>query len=386
VARYRSLNGKAFLFLVFIWFLWFMSFSQRTVISPILPLIEDEFNVAHAQATSIFSFISLGYAISLFFSGTFAGLFGYRKSIVLSVVVPGIVFFLIPLIKTFYVFYPLGLVLGFAAGLYLPSIMPLITEYYEERLWGKAIAAHGSAPSIAILASPFIILFILSFVQWRGVFLVLGTVLFLCAAIFYSVSEEIETEKTKSYFLGGILKKRAFWIIGTIWVFAGACNLGLYFIIPLYLVKELSMDMEHANAIFGVSRLGGAILTILLGFFVDRFSLRKSASLLVLATGVFTVLLIIRDMTCLKVVLFIQATISPLIFPIGFVAVPKLFEKEERGQAIGFIVTLAMIGTGVIPYLLGLSGDLLSFRFGIFVLGMLTILSSGLAWFLRELR
>jgi hypothetical protein len=42
-------------------------------------------------------------------------------------------------------------------------------------------------------------------------------------------------------------------------------------------------------------------------------------------------------------------------------------------------------GNGVIPYLLGLSGDLISFRFGIFILGLLGVLSSSLVWFLKRL-
>jgi len=41
--------------------------------------------------------------------------------------------------------------------------------------------------------------------------------------------------------------------------------------------------------------------------------------------------------------------------------------------------------TGLVPYFLGLSGDFGSFRIGIFVLGVLTAMSSGLLWLLRDL-
>jgi len=52
------------------------------------------------------------------------------------------------------------------------------------------------------------------------------------------------------------------------------------------------------------------------------------------------------------------------VSPLSLVAVSKMFERETRGQAVGFIVTLGVIGTAVIPYFLGLSGDLVSFRLG----------------------
>jgi hypothetical protein len=45
-----------------------------------------------------------------------------------------------------------------------------------------------------------------------------------------------------------------------------------------------------------------------------------------------------------------------------------------------------VIGLSVIPYLLGLSGDLISFRVGFLLLGVVTVLSSGLLYFVRELR
>jgi len=63
-----------------------------------------------------------------------------------------------------------------------------------------------------------------------------------------------------------------------------------------------------------------------------------------------------------------------------------MFERETRGQAVGLIVTLGVIGTAVIPYFLGLSGDLVSFRLGFLLLGIVTVLSSGLLYFVKELQ
>ena len=84
--------------------------------------------------------------------------------------------------------------------------------------------------------------------------------------------------------------------------------------------------------------------------------------------------------------LFLQASISPAFFPVGYVVVAKMFDQEQRGQAMGFVITIGMIGTALVPYFLGLSGDLASFRLGILLLGILTTLSSGLLYFLKELK
>jgi MFS family permease len=191
--------------------------------------------------------------------------------------------------------------------------------------------------------------------------------------------------KEKNYFLGSLLRSKTILVMGVIWMFSAGANIGLYFVIPLFLVKELSLDMDYANTIFGLSRLGGAILTIVAGFFVDRFSLKRACFALVLATGIFTALLALSNARWIPIFLFLQACISPAVFPVGFVAVAKLFNQEQRGQATGFVVTIGMIGTGLVPYFLGLSGDFGSFRTVIFVLGILTALSSGLVYTLKEL-
>jgi NNP family nitrate/nitrite transporter-like MFS transporter len=40
-------------------------------------------------------------------------------------------------------------VLGFAAGFYLPSAIATITSLVDKRHWGKAIAIHELAPNLA---------------------------------------------------------------------------------------------------------------------------------------------------------------------------------------------------------------------------------------------
>jgi hypothetical protein len=58
-----------------------------------------------------------------------------------------------------------------------------------------------------------------------------------------------------------------------------------------------------------------------------------------------------------------------------------------RGLATGIILSTSFfMGGGVMPWLLGVSGDLYSFRLGITVLGALTLLASTLVFRLKELK
>ena len=385
--HHTELKGRALLFLLFLWFLWFTNLGVRIIFSPILPLVEDEFAVSHALAGSIFLFQSIGYGLSMFFSGFYSGRLGYKKSIILSLLVSSLVCFLIPLVKIFPAFYLFSFLLGFSTGIYLPSVMPLITEYFDERNWGKSIAIHDSAASISIFSMPFLALFLLQFFKWRGIFEVFAVIFLLSAVIFYFASDEFKIRHSEKTKLGDLIKRRSLWIIAVLWMFVGGANMGIYFIVPLYLIKELSLSIGYANTLLGVSRFGGIAVAILCGFLVDRFSLRKIMFMMVLLTGIFTVLMGVASVRYVGIFLFFQALVVTGFFPLGLVSMARMFNREIRGLATGLTLTIGVIcGGGLMPYLLGLSGDLLSFRFGISMLGIAVILSSGLIFSLKEIK
>ncbi len=386
MGRFESLKGRALFFICLAWLLWFLNFTSRTAFAPILPLLEDEFGVTHARAAAVITCISLGYGLSLLLSGVSATLLGFRRSVLVSAVVCALLFFLFSFVKVFWAFYLLGFVLGVSAGIYLPSMLILLTDYYHERIWGRVIAIHDSGASLSTTLAPFLALFILSFFPWRAIFVVVAIASLACAVIFYFSSHEVAMTGRKNYFLWSLWKKRSLCILAMIFVCAGGTSLGLYFIIPLYLVKELSFDVSHANTIFGISRIGAGIVAISAGFLVDRFSLKKTLFVIVLASGLLTVTLSLCSVAWVTVVLFLQAGAIIGFFPVAFVAISRIFDRESRGQAVGFVATLNVaFGSGVVPYLLGLSGDLVGFRFGICLIGILTTLSSGLVYFLKEL-
>jgi len=384
--HHNALKGKAFLFLFFLWYLWFINFTVRAIFAPILPLIEDEFAISHAKASSIFIFQSIGFAVSVLLSGFYSGRFGYKKTILSSLLIASAAFFLVPFVKIFLVFYVFAFVLGFATGLYLPAAISLITEYFTEKNWGKSIIVHDSAAPIAIFGTPLIALFLLHFFKWRGIYEVFAVVFLASAIVFYCISDEVKVghSGTKVPF-GDLIRKRSLWIIGTVVLFTAGANMGIYQITPLYLTKELLLSIDYANTILSISRFGGIGVAILCGFLADKISLKKIMFIMVLVTGILTVLIGVAPVRFVVIVFLLQALFVTGIFPLSFVLIARTFSRETRGMATSLVLTVATIfGSGVISYLLGLSGDLISFRFGISVLGVFVILSSLLL--LRELK
>jgi NNP family nitrate/nitrite transporter-like MFS transporter len=331
-------------------------------------------------------FLSTGYGVAVVIAGFFSGMFGYKRSIFFSLLLLSMISFSISFIHTFWLLYVFAFFIGFAIGFYLPSAMPLMTEYYSENNWGKVIAIHDTAASIGIFAVPFIVLFILRFTSWRGVFVVLAFAVLISAFVFFFSCSEVKIGDRPKTVFRDLVKMPSLWLMVIIWLFGTGANMGLYSIIPLYLTKELGFTIDYANTILGISRLGSIGVAVSCGFLIDRFNLRIIMFLVLFITGILTVLMGIVSARFMGIILFLQAFCVTAFFPVCLVAMAKAFSREMRSLATGVILSLALVfGGGFIPYLLGLSGDLYSFGLGIAVFGVAVSLSSLVVFHVKEL-
>lgn len=361
------------------WGLWYLNFSARAVFSPLLPLIEDTLSISHGEAGGLFTSLAIGYSLILLISGRFAAIWSYKRTVVSGFIGIGLVFLGLQWIESYLAFHILFFFLGIATGTYLPSILPIITETYESRHWGKVLGIHDSAASLSILSVPILVALGLHFLSWRSLLLLLGAVSLLLPIYFWKVSVEPKRgiSRQGSRILD-LLKRRAIWIIGFLWIFAAASGLGLYSILPLYLIRERGIDFHFANTLFGISRVGGVLVSIFIGFLIDRYGYRFMLMLCLVTTGLSTIgLALSSTLPMILVTLVLQATLSVGFFPTGFAALSNLTSLSERSMAIGVAVSIGMIfGNGGAPLLLGFIADHFSFQIGIIWLGILTTLSS----------
>jgi len=369
------------------WCLWFLNFSTRAVFSPFLPLIEENLSISHGAAGGLFTSLSIGYGLNLVIAGRFASIWGYKRTVVFGFIGTSLVLIGFQWAESYIAFHILFFLLGFVTGAYLPSILPIITETYEYRHWGKTIGFHDSAASFSIFSIPLLVAFGLHYLSWRNILLVFGIVSLLLPIYFWKISvepkKELSDQKGKVSLL---FKRKTVWVIGFLWIFAAGSCLGLYSILPLFLVKERGLDFHFANTLFGISRVGGVFISILIGFLIDRYGYRKMLVLAIITTGLSTIgLALASTLPMIVTALILQATLSLAFFPIGLSTISKLTPLSERAIATGVIVSIGMIfGVGFVPFLLGVIADHLNFEAGILGLGILTSFSSLMVRFLRE--
>lgn len=385
MSEYSAIKGKGFTFLALLWFLWFSVMVVRMITGPILPLIEDEFFVKHAQATSIVSVFALGAAISTFASGMLAGRIGYKRFVLSSLGASVAVFLFIPHVKTFFQLTMLFSLLGFVWGSYFPCVIPIVTSHFAPSIWGRVLAIQDSGANIAALASPLLATLMLKFISWRQFFYVFAAAYIVAGAVFYLLAKEVKVGKRLTGSFRDLVRGRAVWVMAAMWVCAAGAFWGVYQVTPLYFTKELLLETRFANTIFGISRLGGVCFGIIMGFVVERFNLKKSMFIVMVLAGLFTVFIGHRNLTVVVTAMVLQGTAIAGFFAIGLMVISKAFKMEERGLASGLITTMgSILGSGLLPYLFGLAGDHISFRFGMLAFGGVVILASGLIYFLPE--
>jgi MFS transporter, NNP family, nitrate/nitrite transporter len=360
------------------WCLWFLNFSNRAAFSPILPLIEDSLSLSHGAAGGLFTSLSIGYALSLLVAGRFVTALGYKRTIVSVCIAITLALIGLQWAESYLGYQILFFLLGTTLGAYLPAILPIITETYEQRHWGKAIALHDSAAGISIFSIPILMAFGLRYLPWKTLLLFLAAFSLLLPIPFWKVSVEPKkaaSRKNGSYI--DLFKRKSTWIMSLLWVFTSGSNLGVYSIMPLYLVKERGIDYYLATNLVGVSRASGIVAPIVIGFLIDRYGYRAMMKWSILATGLSTIgLALPSDLSMIFIALTFQSGLSLTFFPVGLAALSELTPISERSLAIGATISIGVIfGMGSTPFILGLIADHLNFRVGLLGLGVLTTLS-----------
>jgi MFS family permease len=362
------------------WGLWYLNFSCRAVLSPLMPIIEDEFAISHTLAGSIFTFVSIGFTITLLLTALLAARIGYKKCIALGFLILAVSMLSLKCATTFPFFALVAFSIGLGAGVYLPSAIPLLTEIFEPKNWGKAIALHDTGASFSTLSIPVLTAIAVQFLHWRALLLILCASCLVLLVFFWVFSPDPHPQREKQIQFTRVLRRKDLWLIAVLWFFATANSLGLYNLIPLFLVKEKGIDLGVANTIFGLSRIGALVASVLVGFLIDRFGTKRIILTVLLTTALSTVGIAVSPTLPLLVgMLAFQATVSAAFYPAGFVAISKLSDLNQRGIFTGVTLAFGVVfGLGLTPAILGAAADVWGFQPGILVLGVLTILSCGL--------
>jgi len=373
--------------LVILTAIFFLNFITRIIFAPLMPEIEKDLGISHGTAGALFFLISVGYFITLLGSGWVVARYTHKRTITFSAVVLGLALVGTSFSNSLLAIRTGLLLLGMAAGLYLPSGIATVTDLFSSRHWGKALGAHELAPNLGFIAAPLLSELLLIIFPWRLVLLVLGVASVVAGLAFArfgrggdytGVAPGIRSFKT-------FLVLPAFWIIMILFGLAISSSLGVYTMLPLYLVTDYNIDRNFANTLVGLSRVSTLVMTLVGDWASDRFGPRKTLIIVFFLTGIATMLIGTARGSGIYALVIIQPILTACIFPACFAALSRISPPGTRNIAVSLsIPTAFLIGGGVIPAFIGFMGDTASFALGITSVGGLIITGSVLAFLLKE--
>jgi len=366
--------------------IFFVNFISRIVPAPLLPKIETDLNISHAQSGSFFLLISIGYFIAIIGSGFLSSRLTHKQTIFYSCAALGLVLFGMAFSEGLWGARLGLLVLGMSAGLYISSGITTVTSITSPRHWGKAISIHELAPNLGFVAAPLISEVVLIWFSWRAVFVLLGGTAMLLAIVFWRFGRggEFSGEAPSLASFGAILSKPVFWILVALFSLGISSTLGIFTMLPLYLVTEHGIERNWANTLLALSRIPGLGMTLVGGLITDRVGPQRVLRVVFLMGGLLTIAIGLAPTKWIALAVFVQPLFVVCFFPAGIAALSLASSQKERSIFVSLTVPMAfLIGGGAVPALIGFIGDISNFAVGIVVVGGLVLTGAILAGYLK---
>ncbi len=356
--------------------IFYLNFLSRIIFAPLMPTIEKGLAISHTKAGSFFFFISLGYCVAMLFSGFVNARMTHKHVIALSGLGIGATLFVLPLFPSYRGIVFCLLALGIFSGLYLPSGIAAITHLVSPDNWGKAFSVHEWAPNLAFITAPLWAELLLRWMTWRQVFFLIGGCIIVVSLAFLRLgrggnfpgqSPDLKTLKT-------LMANRSFWIMIFIFGLGVGGGLGIYTMLPLYLVTERGFDQAWINTLIGLSRVSSLFMTLVSGWLTDKIGPKKAIAIIFATSGVSCILLGVFKGNLLIPMIFLQPVFAVCFFPAGFAALSKITSEDIRNVVVSLTVPFSfLIGGGALPAMIGAAGDLGSFGAGISIVGIITL-------------
>ncbi|TVR53322.1 MAG: MFS transporter [Spirochaetaceae bacterium] len=354
----------------------FFTFVPRMLLAPLLLRVEESLGLSRVESGALFFFISGGYSAAMLVSGFVAARLEHRGTISVALGIVGIGLWVLSAAPTAPVF-RLGLVtLGAGAGLYAPSGIATLTDTVSARHWGKALGLHETAPILGFFAAPLLVELAVRLATWRVLLLLFGAVCLAFAPVYYRVARggRFAGAAPKVRHVAAIVAQPTFWIVAMFFVLAVGLEVGVYSMLPTFLVTERGLSGTAANSLVSVSRLTALLLVFSSGLLADRFGARLLIGIVCTGAGVVTVLIGVASGAVLVVAVLLQPMLVAAFFPAGFIVLTGVTNTETRNLVVAMVIPLAYaFGGGVVPTGIGWLSARGRFDVGFVIVGLMMI-------------
>ncbi len=367
------MKGKLYVILI-LTFVFYCTFVARIIFAPLLPVVVKDLGLSYTLSGAIFMWVSLGLLISSVLSGILSYMLPLRVLVLGASFGVGTTLFAGFLIKGITHVYAISFSVGLFAGLYLSAGIAIITSIIDKPYWGKALSIHELAPNLSFVSAPFIAELLLRFVNWRSILFLIGLCGILSGFLFWWKGEGGEKRalgRAGASFVS-ILRRREFWLMAVLFGLGVGAAMGVFSMLPLFLVEQKGLGNREANYWVGFSRMFAVGAAFLSGYLTDRVGYKRVIFSVMCLAGISSVFLGILPRESLFIFVVLQPFFAQAFFPAGFSALSNMSDQQERAMMVGLTIPVGvLIGAGGFPWFIGFVGDRLSLKIGLIFVGIL---------------
>ena len=283
---FKSLNFKVILF-GFI-FTFFSSFGQSFFLGLFNSSIRDALSITHGQFGSIYASATLLSSFILIWIGKKIDDINILKFASYVVALLAISCFLFSKITSvFFLFFSIFLMRLSGQGLMSHTATTTIARFFE-KIRGRALSVTWLGLSVAEFILPLLIVFLLTFIDWRNIWIVISILVIVVLPIASlslvkkirldsreaSSIKKIKIKEIKQWKRGEVLKDYRFYIICLSMLAMPSIATGT-FVYQSFIVSSKNWGPYVIAQSFMVYSVLSVITLFLSGFLIDRFSSRK---------------------------------------------------------------------------------------------------------------
>ncbi len=336
-------------------------FFPRLLFSPLLVPIQHEFGMTTAAAGRIFTTIAGGYAPAMVLSGFIATRLTHRLIVSTASTTVGVGLAVTALAPSAAVMYLGALVVGVGAGIYAPSGLSIVSHITPTHRRGLGFAIHELGPATSFVLAPAVAAAFLPIAGWRAI--MGGTALFCVAAgVAYYLLGRAGLSHGEAPVWGNlkaIFGHPRFWLMIVFLILAASAAIGVFSVLPTFLIEHRRMDPQLANGLVSASRVSGILMIFLSGALTDRFGFHAMVAAIFAITGTFTIMLTVAEGAVLALSVLLQPAVISAFFPAAIAAITAIGPPRTRNVVISLIIPLAnLVGQGLFPAIAGYLADI----------------------------
>lgn len=294
--KLQSENRYVVFFFLYIGFC--ISYIDRSAIGLALPAVSKDFNLAPTEMGVVISAFFIGYSIMQIPGGWLSDHFGSKTVILVALTLWSIFTFTTGHASTLAGLLFLRFVFGLCEGPYAGSCYRAIAEYFPRELRPAFTTGILSSNYIGSAMAPVVIVPLILWFGWRGMFQILGIV-GLVYVFFYALfvkqtkpQEETEEDKGKKnkYFLH-LLKFSLIWKL-ILCAFCISCiNKGLDAWMPTYLIAERGINLKAVGYLTPIPFIAPFLSTAICGWVMNKYFDKKENWMIVICAAMTAIFL-----------------------------------------------------------------------------------------------